>query len=331
MRQTDKRAALRHSILGLAEPPERDEEQTSASRGIVGRALDVHKEGLLEKVARLEALREEEEGAGSRLLELDPALIREPLPADRDARSFADPAFAELEASIRSHGQDTPVTVRHGPDGTYELAAGRRRLAVCRRLGITVLARVLALDDEAMLALQYRENAERAEVSPFERGRWLLALGERQGRSTTSLARLLGLSQPLVVEYQKLARLPDELLAALADPRELTLADGRRLHKVLATDGKALERMLPAIEAAAEDGTRAQILAALSAASGRSRRVARDASLRGRIVTDRRGKKLVTVTRSGNQWVYRWAPDIDEAAVAFVADRLAALLEEHQP
>lgn len=322
MRQTDKRAALAASIEGMREEPGRP--LAASPKGIVGRALDVHREGLLEKLRALEAERSGAGTGGDRLVRLDPALIDEPLPADRDARAFADAAFEALKASIAERGQDVPVTVRPKGD-RFELAAGRRRLAACRQLGRPVLARVLPLDDEAMLALQYRENAERADVTAYERGRWLATLTER-GWSTTRLAALTGLSQPSIVDYLRLGRLPEALIARLGDPRGLTLADGRRLQAALDADSGALDRMLEALEGVVGGSARERVGRALHAA--RRPRGASDPSLRGRIVLDPAGRKLVTITRSGNQWLYRWAPEVEEAAIAWVADRLAGLLAE---
>lgn len=322
MRQTEKRAALAASIDSLQERLEPT--ATSPPRGIVGRALEVHKEGLLERLRALEEGRLGTAAAGDALVRLDPALIDELLPADRDARSLADPAFEALKASIAERGQDTPVTVR--PRGErFELAAGRRRLAACRALGRPVLARILPLDDEAMLALQYRENAERADVTPYERGRWLASLAER-GWSTTRLAALTGLSQPSIVDYLRLARLPAAFLDRLADPRALALADGRRLQGALDADPEALGRMLAALEEVRGRSTREQVARALSAARRRAERPGE--RLRGRIVLDPAGRKLVTITRSGNQWLFRWAPEADEAAIAWVADRLAELVAQ---
>lgn len=335
MRQTDKRAALSRSVLDLAgaaapgqeKQEQAGERQSAAGRGIVGQALDMHKQGLLERVAELEAARSSEEATGVRLVSLDPAQIRERLPADRDPRALQDPAFEELKSSIRDKGQDTPVVVRRVGQG-YELAAGRRRLAACRELQIPVLARVMDLDDDAMLALQYRENAERADVSVWERGRWFARLASEQGRSTTQLARLFGISQPSIVEYLKLGRLPDALTGRLGDPRELSLSDGRRLHAAMAGDAATLERMVAALEESDGLATREQVARAVAAAAGKARAAAAPRSgLRGRVVVDARGRKLLTITRSGNQWIYRWAPEVDEATVSAVADRLATLLD----
>lgn len=298
---------------------------TAAPRGIVGRALEVHKEGLLERLRALEAAQPIGAATGETLVRLDPALIDEPLPPDRDPRGFADAAFEALKASIAEHGQDTPVTVR--PKGArFELAAGRRRLAACRALGRPVLARILPLDDEAMLALQYRENAERSDLSPYERGRWLAALADR-GWSTTRLAALTGLSQPSIVDYLRLGRLPEAIATRLSDPRGLKLADGRRLQAALLERPEALPTLLAALDGAAGRPLREQLARALEAV----RRPPRPRpALRGRIVLDPEGRKLVTITRSGNQWLYRWAPEVEEAAVAWLADRLPGLLAEWQ-
>ncbi len=320
MRQTDKRAALAASIEALQEGTAIP--AASPPRGIVGRALELHKEGLLERLRALEEGRTAGAETGERLVRLDPAVIDEPLPADRHPSAFADAAFEALKTSIAERGQDTPVTVRPKGD-RFELAAGRRRLAACRALGLPVLARVLPLDDEAMLALQYRENAERTDVTPYERGRWLATLAAR-GWSTTRLAALTGLSQPSIVDYLRLARLPAALLDRFTDPRALALADGRRLQAALGADPEALGRMLATLDQLAGRSTREQVARALSAARERAERPRE--RLRGRIVLDPAGRKLVTITRSGNQWLFRWAPDVDEAAIAWVADRLAELV-----
>ncbi|MFL5337963.1 MAG: ParB/RepB/Spo0J family partition protein, partial [Geminicoccaceae bacterium] len=172
-----KREELGRSVLELvAGRGEGREAATEASPGIVGSALALHREALSEKVARLEAGLQAERTHADRLLRLDPSLITDSLPADRDERAFRDEAYTTLKASIAAHGQHVPIMVRPAPDqaGRYEIAAGRRRLAACRELGLEILVRVLPLDESAMLALQYRENAEREDVSTYERGQWFV-------------------------------------------------------------------------------------------------------------------------------------------------------------
>jgi len=332
--QKGKRAALRHSILGLAADAEVDGEQGRPARGIVGTVLDVHRDALLDKVQKLEGELAEAARSGDRLIELAPELVDDPLPADRDGRAYADASFAALRDSIAADGQHVPILVRSSPTnrGRYEIAAGRRRLAACRSLGRSVLARVLDLDDEGMLALQYRENALRKDVSVLERGRWLRQLAEQRGLSTTRVAALVGLSQPMVVEYQNLARLPEVLLDGLADPRELSLADGRRLRTALARDG-ALARMTTALQATPGAlGTKAQVQRALQAAAlpsnggGDRAGAAGSGSTQARVIKDDQGRRVGVLTRSGAQWVCRFASDVDEEAVRHVVDQIPLLL-----
>lgn len=318
MRQTDKRAALSASIAALGAEAEAG---GAAVRGIVGRALALHREGLLERLKALESAQAAEPGAV--LVRIDPARIDDPLPPDRHPAAFADAAFAQLKESIAARGQDTPIVVRAKGE-RFELATGRRRLAVCRELGIPVLARVLPLDDEAMLALQYRENAERADVSAFERGRWFAQLAEA-GWSTTRLAALTGLSQPSIVAYLKLGRLPEELVQGLSDPRALSLRDGARLAAALAGGPHVLERMREALAAAAGRPVREQLARALAAARGEARPPSKHAA---RLILDREGRKLATLTRSGNQWIVRWAPRIEAEAIAWIAARLPELFDQ---
>jgi ParB family transcriptional regulator, chromosome partitioning protein len=338
-RQKEKRTALGRSILGLVPAGEMATAEPGPSAadggttGIVSTALALHKAGLAEKLATLEAERATETAAGNRLLELDPALIDDRLPPDRDIRAYSDAAYASLKASLAIHGQHVPILVRPALNQAdrYEIAAGRRRLAACRELEQPVLARVLQLSDEAMLALQYRENAEREDITPFERGRWFLHLAETQGLSTTQLAALSGLSQPMIVEYQKLARLPEELVRRLTDPRELSLADGRRLYRALEqTD--ALAHMIAALDGKGRGlPTKAQLSllrTSIDASIDAPSNVA--GAKRGRILVDAEGQKVGVLTQSGAQWVCRFAKEIDPDAVSFIADQIPKLLAEWQ-
>lgn len=329
--QKGKRAALRNSILGLAAESPAAEKLGPHAHGIVGTALNLHRDALLDKVERLESDLAEAGGGGIRLTELAPELIDDPLPADRDKRAYSDAAFNALRDDIASEGQHVPILVRVSPANheRFEIAAGRRRVAACRSLGTNVLARVVDITDEAMLALQYRENALRKDISVLERGRWLLHLAEKRGLSTTRVAALVGLSQPMVVEYQKLARLPEDLLDGFADPRELTLADARRLRTALLRAG-ALQRMLAALSALSSAlGTKAQVQRVLQAAL-RSHDANDQTEVRSRLaqpISDEQGRRIGVLTRSGAQWVCRFAREIEDTAVQHVVSQIPVLLE----
>lgn len=88
---------------------------------------------------------------------------------------------AELEAlmaSIRNHGQQVPVMLRHSPnyEGRYEVVYGRRRVAALRRLGRPVRAMVRDLDDRALIVAQGQENTARRDLSFIEKARFAAAM-----------------------------------------------------------------------------------------------------------------------------------------------------------
>jgi ParB family transcriptional regulator, chromosome partitioning protein len=325
-----KREELGRSVLELVTGGEESGGvDAEASPGIVGSALALHREALAEKVARLEADLQAERRHADRLLHLDPNLIADRLPADRDERAFRDEAYATLKASIAAHGQHVPIMVRPAPDqpGRYEIAAGRRRLAACRELGLEILARVLPLDENAMLALQYRENAEREDISTYERGRWLARLAVERGLSTTVIAAIAGLTQSVVVELIGLARLPESLLFLFNDPRELSLADGRRLRAALKAEG-ALDRMLMALrKASAALGTKTQVGLALRAVAAPDARDAAATAQKGRPILATDGRRLGFLKRSGEQWVCRFDRTVEAEAIEWLADQIPGLLE----
>jgi ParB family transcriptional regulator, chromosome partitioning protein len=352
----NKRTALTEMVFGLAEKrntagerpaatdaPRITDAQVPASsaagRGIVGRSLGQYSEAVEEKLRRIEREIAEARERGDSIIALTVDEVDDPLPPDRDPRAFADDAFAALTVSINTNGQDQPILVRRSPDGSgrYQLAAGRRRLAVCRNLGIPVLARVRPLTDTQMLEAQWRENAERQDVSLFERCRWIASLSDRQGLSTAQLATMMGVAQPTVVEWRKMGRLPEEMIECFDDPRQLGRNDAMRLHAAMrqgpavstdeagtaGPDQDLLGRMVAAVGEEAGKGTRAQVAAALRSVANTPAPPSKSL-----VVARQDGRKLATLSRSGRQSLLRWDPTLDQRVIEEVARRLPGLVEE---
>lgn len=98
---------------------------------------------------------------------ISPAEIAES--AIRDRFDVTD-GIEELITSIQASGQRLPVLLRRTRSGSlpYEVVYGRRRIEVCRRLGIDVLAYVSEMDDREALISQGLENAARLQRSFIE-------------------------------------------------------------------------------------------------------------------------------------------------------------------
>jgi ParB family chromosome partitioning protein len=197
----------------------------------VGRLAEEANRSLEERIRALKAERE----GGMVLLRLDPKQIAVTDFANRDRASLdpSDPKLQELIGSLRTNGQDTPVRLRPAAEGAalpYELVEGHRRLAACLLLdgqtegGFQILARLdAAARDTRDLALKmYRENEERFDLSAIEKGRmfrkWLDAGLYGTARE---IAEAVATSEQNVGKYLGLADLPEALLEAFTDVREI--------------------------------------------------------------------------------------------------------------
>ena len=294
-------------------------------------------EGLVIELKRAKALRERAGDAIEEFLFLETGSVVDRLPKDRLRGRAEGPDFEELLADIEKNGQNDAITVRRMPDATFEVAAGRRRLAACQRLSRSVLARVRDLDDRAMLRIQFSENERRADISALERARWFSEVRDRLKTSAKEIAAQFGVDPSTLSLYLRLARFPGEILERLDEPQRLAVLPARRIMEVIETDPSAVRRIQDALDGyrrcAADAGSQndpaAQIDVLIRAAEGRAGGVTGPRSP----VPERRhivhqGRRIGTLTRNGGQWVFRFATSIPDSEVQALADRLAIPVNE---
>lgn len=320
-------------------------------------ALTLAAEGLRERVARLEAelarastanagleqaLAHARDAAGragelvEEFLFLDPSVIADPLPRDRLPGAFEGPEFSALLGDIRQNGQNDAITVRRQQDGRYEIAAGRRRLEACRRLGLSVLARSRMLDDAGMLRVQFSENERREDISALERARWFAEVRSRLDGTARDIAGQFGLDPSTLSLYLRLSRFPGEIVERLAEPRRLAVLRARRVMEAVEASPEALPRILEALDTYRRQSHSAfdpdeQIAVLMRAAEGRGARQAPmqpEPPERRHIV--HQGRRIGTLTRNGGQWVFRFATSLPDETVQAMADRLPELVGELQ-
>lgn len=162
---------------------------------------------------------------------IEPERIRTWRLANR--KVFNDESMSELQESIRNNGQEHPALVRPTPPDQgheFELIYGARRLEAAKRLGVKLKCIVNEIDDRSAVLSMDAENRVRTDITPYERGadyaQWLseglfenaTTLGEQVGVSATSISKLL-----------KIATLPESVLYALPNSRDLSLAYGYEL------------------------------------------------------------------------------------------------------
>src|SRR5690349_1306984 len=156
MSRKDRMAELDTAIGGLASTRTNRLDSNRSPVPIVNQIESVFENS----DAELDQLQRE----GRVLLDLDPQVVRTTRLQDRHATAFVDDAFEVLVQDILKRGQLVPILVRRAGKGEFEVIAGHRRLAACRRLGRKVLARAVEAADRDLLIQMVRENETREDI-----------------------------------------------------------------------------------------------------------------------------------------------------------------------
>lgn len=176
---------------------------------------------------------------------------------DRSAR------FMELVNSIRAKGVVQPISVRHHPDGGYEVIAGERRVRACRyiaekdnRSDMKIPAVIRECDDEERDEIMLIENAVREDLSPLEQARGFKAYMDAKGDETAAIAELslkTGKTEQSIRRQVTLLSLPEKALEKW-ESGDLSLSHLELLsrlsneNEVLAALTKCLQERLSAKE-----------------------------------------------------------------------------------
>ncbi|MBF5007291.1 ParB/RepB/Spo0J family partition protein [Diaphorobacter caeni] len=154
---------------------------------------------------------------------IDTALIVRSRWANRDPKHFETVQFQQLKLEIENSGGNVvPIKVRPVADGKYEIVYGHRRHEACRQLGLEVLALVDNLDDVGLFVEMERENRNRDDLSPWEKGVWYQSILKRGlFPSHRKLADAIGLDQSTVSRAITIAELPQQVVDAFASPLDL--------------------------------------------------------------------------------------------------------------
>lgn len=156
---------------------------------------------------------------------LDPASIRHSRWANRLPSSLEDESFAALREEIKSAGTNVqPIKVRpiDDPKHSYEIVFGHRRHKACSDLGLPVQAMIQEMTDKQLFVEMEWENKSREDLRPYEQGlMYHRALQDGLFSSARNLAEVTKTSLSNVTVALKLARLPEVVLSAFVDRKEL--------------------------------------------------------------------------------------------------------------
>jgi len=216
---------------------------------------------------------------------VDPKRVRPSQFADRHPTAYEDAEFELLCESIReTQGNTQPGVVRplkgHA-DFDFELASGHRRHRACLRTGQMFRTEVRELTDDELVHQMLVENTARSDLSAFERGRhFAMLLANKVYSSGRELSAKLGVPQPTVVKLLKYADLPEPIIEAFADPREIRQQWVDSLVKAWQADKN---RVLKEIAGVPADERPAQVFRRLSGVQAKNSVIASGGQIMGRV------------------------------------------------
>ena len=154
-------------------------------------------------------------GCSQRLTEVD---IRDISPSGfQPRREVSDSELSALSKSIAGCGVLQPPLVRR-TDAGYELICGERRVRAAALAGLTSVPCVVAkLDDRQAAMAALTENLQRRDLNCFELAEAYREILSRFGITQSSLAVMLGLSQPAIGNKLRLLALDPELRDKLVE------------------------------------------------------------------------------------------------------------------
>lgn len=131
---------------------------------------------------------------------------------------FEEEKLQELAASIRKQGVISPIVVREGKKGKFEIVAGERRFRASQLAGKkTVPAIVRTIDDRDALAAALIENMQREDLNSIEEALGLRRLMQEFGFTQEQAADAVGRSRPAAANLLRLLTLAPQVQQMLAD------------------------------------------------------------------------------------------------------------------
>jgi len=143
--------------------------------------------------------------------------IREP---ENVMRSYMDDeTFIRLRESIREKGILNPLILRK-KDEYFEIVAGHRRYLASKSLGLNeVPAFIIEADDKECDLIKAHENFTQEQVNPLDKALWILHLMKEYNLTVEECARLSGVSETSIRNFQLVLGGDEGVLQALRESK----------------------------------------------------------------------------------------------------------------
>jgi ParB family chromosome partitioning protein len=139
-------------------------------------------------------------------------------------KDFDQDALESLAESIREHGIIQPMVVskvqkdvERGSDVEYQLIAGERRLLASKMIGLKEVPIIIRQPSEKeKLEVSIIENVQRKDLNSIEKAEAYKRLEQEFGFGHEQIAKMVGVSRPVVTNTIRLLDLPQEIKKAVS-------------------------------------------------------------------------------------------------------------------
>ena len=160
-------------------------------------------------------------------------------------KTISEEAILELAASIKANGVVQPIVVRpHGTGDRFQLIAGQRRLAACKRIGIARIPAIIKkVSDQQAIEITIIENLQREDLNPIEQAMAFHRLSSEFGMTQDLISLRTGKERSAISNHLRLLKLPETGIAALRDGR-MSFGHGKVLLMLLGQHEPSLPKVI---------------------------------------------------------------------------------------
>lgn len=208
-----------------------------------------------------------------------------------------------LAQSIRAHGQQVPVLVRHhaNEEGRYEVVYGRRRVAAMKRIRMPVKVMIRQLSDRELVIAQGQENSARKDLTFIEKANFARQMKE-SGYERAVICDALHVDKTVISRMLSVAEaIPPELIRHIgAAP---AIGRDRWLALVPRIEGRELAELKRLAQGDSSDARFEALLAALDDAAPPAPRTRAAPSAAARTIKGADDAPIGTVRQRGDSMV----------------------------
>ena len=214
------------------------------SSAAIASLLDTIKSEKFDALPSAEILTNKENEIPYTIKQLDPKTCHPWRMANRLNKYINDDSCADLIDSIDKNGQHIPVISRPINNDSYEIICGSRRLYVCKKLNIPILAAIVDIDDKDALLIMDAENRPRKDISPYERAldykNWI---DSGIYKNYKEIQEMTGIKKSWFSQLMSLSELDTAIVEAFSHPSDLKQKWGYELSKIIKKSDEHKSRM----------------------------------------------------------------------------------------